>query len=474
MSGPINGPGKHIPVSSNNFESSLTEESGVAESGSGPLHALEVFLQQMLGGEKGIRRAIGLLRDDRFSNEKNLTKFLKEVVGEFPEINEKTINEDPLFAMLVLMLKNDPSRDHWREFAGTTYIAKHPEDERFEKAYVYLKEPHILLAHLLISTDQWMCANPENKEFYDEQMAGLFHGTVAFDKGDKISPEELDKIQQMEGENPRYPIADKLVEKKGYYEVTAWCSTPAMCKTESRLDDLFVANRRDAQECIIVNYIDRLKETSPIVQASYKIPSNQLAVVALIGPYGSGKSEFIHQKFPEEKITTFSLDKLNDFLRDSHSRSQDHHFEAMMLTSKLLRELDNVPVLLTETAAIDKYCFNRLVNRDFSSRDKIIIEEIAPEKTEDAVNRFLQREGMTKLSNQSRIGAAKTSAEDALKYREGRIEMAKDNPKISYTLYCSSSSTGGNADFLEIAKAHSGKFLVNEGQNELFKKLLLH
>jgi len=428
-----------------------------------------VFLQKVLGGEERIRFAISHLRNDRLSNSAQLTKFLKESISVLPKVNEELIQEDPLLSMLVLILNNDPSENHLREIAAETYIAKHSEDKRFEKAYAYLKVPHILVAHLLISTNQWKCANSENDEFYDEQMAGLFHGTVAFDKGDRLSPEELNKIKKQEGEKPRFPIAKKLEEKEGYFEVKDWCSTPPMCPSDTRLDDLFIDSRRVKQERVVVDYINSLKETSSIILATYGLPPNKSAVVAIIGPYGVGKSRFTQQKFTEaKKVTTFDLDKLNSFLMESTSRPQDHHFEAMMLKSKLLSSLAEVPALLTETAAIDEYRFNRMVNRDFSSRDQIIVEEIAPEKPSDAVNRFISREGVT---DQSRLGAATTSANDALKFRSGRIEMTKENSKINFTLYCSQPDKERNAVFIEVAKVQDGKVLVAEGQEELFKRL---
>lgn len=191
-----------------------------------PTSYQELFLQKILGGKEGILTAISLLRGDRLTNSAELTQFLKRI--ELPRVDFEMIGNDPLFSMLILTLANDPAADHLRDAAAESYISKHPEDKRFEKCYAYLKTPHILIAHLLISTNQWQCANLENNEFYDEQLAGLFHGTLAFDKGDRISADELKKIQVQEGENPRFPIAKNLEEKEGFFEVKKWCSTPSM------------------------------------------------------------------------------------------------------------------------------------------------------------------------------------------------------------------------------------------------------
>jgi hypothetical protein len=461
----------------NNFSAHLDTCTGVTPKKS----RLDVRAESELRTESELRKVFGILflhavkfiRHDRFTNEAKLTDFLREAMGELPEVNEPMIQKDPLFAMIVLILKNDPAENHWRDVAAETYIVQHPEDDRFEKAYVYLKTPHILLAHILICTKQWNCANPENKAFYDEQMAGLFHGTIAFDKGDRLSPEELAMIQQREGENPQFPIGNKVEKKEGYFEVKDWCSTPAMCATETRIEDLFITSRRAVQEHILASYINGLEETSAIVQKVYALPPGESAVVAIIGPYGAGKSRFVQQKFLKERpITVFSLNKLNELLMNPSSRPQDHHFEAMMLTSKLLKRLAEVPVLLTETAAIDEYRFNRLVDREFTSRNRIVIEEIATEKPSDAVDRFVIKEGVKTAANLSLMGLATTSANDALRFRAGRIENAKNHPKIHYTLYCSLTDTTGTPVFTEIAKAENGAVKVVKDREETFAHLV--
>jgi hypothetical protein len=434
-------------------------------------NSLYEFSDSHLGGDESIKQAIKNLMHDRFTGEKKLTDFLKTFLGQLPEVNDSLVQKDPLLALFTLILNNNPAEDHLREAAADAYVAKNPEDARFEKAYAYLKDPHILLAHLLIISNQWRCVNPENKSFYDEQMAGSFHGNIAFDKGDRITSEEFALIRKQEGENPRFPISSKLEQKEGYYEVKDWCATPNMVSTENRLDDLFIASRRAVQERTLDDFILRLKETSALVQKVYALPPNESTVVAIIGPYGAGKSLYVQQKFAKEKpITVYSLDKLNDILKKPTSRPQDHHFEAMMMTSKLLKGLADVPALLTETAAIDEFRFNRMVNRDFSSRNRIIVEEIAPENTQDAVGRFVAREGAVVSSNQTRMGAVQTSVEDALKFRDSRIENAKNNAKIQYTLY-SSLTNNGTAVFAEIAKTLNGKVIIAEGKEEIYSKL---
>ena len=428
--------------------------------------APKTFLEQRLGKE-GIDKAITLLRNDRFSSGTELTKFLKEKF-ELPEISEKLIQNDPLLSMLVLILNENSSED-LRKRAAESYKANHPEDKRFEKAYAYLKEPHVLIAHLLISTDQWKCANPENIEFYDEQIASLLQGNMVFDVGDRLTPEELKQIQQQEGKDPRFPIADKITNKESYFEVDDWCSTPQMCSSE-KLNDLFIDSRRKMQEGVVNKYLDSLKATSPIIQKFYNLDPKLSAVVAHVGPYGAGKSTLTQQRFSNENIAVFHVDKLNTLLKDANSSKQDHHFEAMVLTRKFLSGLADVPVVFTEIAAIDEYRFNRLVNRDFSSREQIVIEEIAPEEPSDAVKRLFSIEGNN--VDQSRLDLANTSANDALKFRSGRIEMAKENSKIRYTLYCNKSADANkNVEFIKVAKVQDGKVTITKGQEKLFKTL---
>ena len=431
---------------------------------------LDGELRKLFGNE--IQKAINLLRHDRFINDVQLAEFLKKSIGDLPTVNEALIKKDPLLAMFILILNNNPREDHLRDLAADRYILQYPEDERFEKAYIYLKTPNILIGHLLICSDNWSSANPENKAFYDEQMAGMFHGNIAFDKGDRLSFEEVTLIQKCEGENPRFPIINKLEKKEGYFEVKDWCTTPAMCSSDTRLDDLFITSRRVAQESTLVGFVGLLEETSKIVQRVYKLSPDESAAVAIIGPYGAGKSHYVRQKFSGEKpITVFSLDRLNQLLMNPTSRRQDHHFEAMMLTGKLLKQLAEIPVLLTETAAIDEFRFNRLVDRDFSARHRIIIEEIAPENTTDSIKRFAAREGNKVSSNQSHMGAVTTSTNDALRFRAGRIESAKMNPKVDYTLYCNISAANGDAVFAEIAKAKGGVLTVQEDRKETFSLL---
>jgi len=443
---------------------------------SGDLFRLHAFLYSRLGGDEGIQQANELIRHDRFTGEAKMAAFLLEALGKLPEVNETLIQQDPLLAMLVLILKDDSAEDHWRDAAADAYIAQYPEDKRFEKAYVYLKSPQILLTHLLVSTSQLKCANPENTAFYDEQIAGLFHGTIAFDKGDQISSEELGLIQQQEGTSPSFPIMNKLEKNESFFTVKDWCCTPVMSPTKSRVDDLFIPSRRGIQERVLSDFLEQLIQTSAIVQKAYSLPQNESTVVAVIGPYGAGKSKFVEKKFLEN-ITVYSLDRLNENLKSPLSRPQDHHFEAMMLTSRLLAKVAEVPVLLTEVAAIDEFRFNRLVNRDFVKRERIIIEEIAPKKTIDSVNRLIRREFSEQdenmlLVNKSRIDAATTSSDDALRYRSSRIQNAAINSKIDYTLYCSETNSDGEAIFCEIATTKNGAVSISKGRESTFNQLI--
>ena len=416
------------------------------------------FLHKLFGGKEGIDSAKSCLREDRLSNTKSLTQVIREKISDFSFLDSELIKEDPLMGLLALMINENPLEDNLRDVAAERYLSTHPEDTRFEKAYAYLRSPHILIAHLLIVSEEWQCSNPTNCSFYDEQLAGLFQGTVAFDKGDRITQEELIKIQAFEGEN-QFPIFNCLEQQGSDYLVKDWCSTPVMCPNTG-LDDLFIKSRREYQKRIVNEYLQDLKETSKKLSISYNIPSDQTAVVAVIGPYGSGKSHFTQQRFLGEKITSFGLDEINGRLSLS-GRKQDHHFEAMMLHRHLVSEISSIPVLYTETAATDEYRFNRLVS-DFASRDRIIIQEIA-NKGSTSMDQFVSREGPIDLS---RLGAAQASANDAQRFRAQRIKSCEKNPKISYTLYCNQKQ-----GFIRVATIEDGDFRINGGYENLYFQL---
>ncbi|MFI5344160.1 MAG: hypothetical protein ACHQUC_08065 [Chlamydiales bacterium] len=409
------------------------------------------------------RMAIDHIRSSRFNGDQTpVVEFLKSNLRELPALNEKLVEQSPLLAMMALIINGDPAEDHWRDRAAAAYKKKYPLDGRFESNYAYLKHPTILLSHLLITSGAWKCANPENKAFYDEQMAGSFQGNIAFDKGDQLSREEFALIQQREDPKTPYPILEKLSENEHGYEVKEWCSTPCMVDTKSRVDDVYIASRRRFQIETMNHFIGSLKETSAIISEEYHLPADQLHAVCVIGPYGAGKSRFIEAKFVGKKVTTYSLDELNNRLKSSESSPSDHHFEAMMLTRDLLTQLAEVPALLYENAAIDRFRFSRMTGRDFSSR-QLIVEEISPATPEEAVKNFIAREsGKEQILSDSRIGAARTSAEDAQKFRGERIESIKGNSRISYTLYCNDAV---------VATVRDRVLTVAEGQEELFHSL---
>lgn len=411
------------------------------------------------------RIAINNIRSSRFNGDQAVVvEFLKSTLGELPNVNEQFVEENPLLAMIALILKGDPAEDYLRDRAAVAYKKNYPDDTRFETNYAFLKHPTILLSHLLITAGAWECANPDNKEYYDEQMAGLFQGTIAFDKGDQLSKEELALIQKREDPKTPYPISAKLLENPNGYEVKGWCSTPSMVDTVSRVDDLYIDSRRAVQKQTISQFIDSLKDTSAILAECYHLPVDALHAICVIGPYGAGKSHFIESKFEGKKMTIYSLDELNNKLKSPDSSPGDHHFEAMMLTRDLLTQLNNVPVLMYEGASIDQFRFNRMINRDFGSRH-IIVEEVSPNNPEESVKNCMTREaGKGLILSDSRLGAIRTSAEDAQKFRKGRVESAENNSRIDYTLYCNN---------MIVATVRDKVLTVSEDQQELFHALTI-
>jgi hypothetical protein len=416
-------------------------------------------LIQIFRSEEQIKAAIALIREDRINGTTHLKDKLRTFFTHLSNLDEQVIIQDPLSAILILMLLGDESM-HLRERAAEAYKTKYPNDKQFEMAYFFLKDPDIFIAHLLITGNRWICANQENRSFYDEQIAGMFQGTIAFDKGDCLTAYEVAKIQLYEKDS-KFPIINSLVEKHGKYEVVKWCSSPPMVPTEHRCDDLFIKSRRQAHGQLLTLHIEDLKQTSTLIENIYSLPQGHSHAIAVIGPWGAGKSYFIDKKFAQ-RPTIFSLDAINKKLMTATSNASDHHFEAMMLTRELLNLIPKIPALLIEVAAIDKYRFERMINRDYSGR-KIIIEEIATSSPQESINQYTTRESAQQLLvSQERIGAATQSANDALKYRLDRINTAVNRPDIVYTLHCQGH---------KIATVKDGKIAVAEGYEQLYQML---
>jgi predicted ABC-type ATPase len=416
-------------------------------------------LIQLFVSEENIQTFIVMVREDRINGTTRLKDELKIFFHSLPNVDEHTITQDPLHAILTLMLREDDSI-HLRERAAEAYKAKYPNDKQFEAAYFFLKDPTIFIAHLLITGNRWVCVNQENRSFYDEQIAGIFQGTIAFDKGDYLTADELSKIQMHE-KGSKFPIVNSLVEKNGGYEVVKWCSSPPMVPTEHRCDDLFLKSRRQVHNQVLMAYTKDLQETSKLIENTYSLLPGQLYIVAVIGPWGAGKSQFIEKKFAQLP-TSFSLDVINKKLITQTSNNSDHHFEAMMLTREMLNLISTIPALLIEAAAIDKYRFERMMNRDYAGRN-FFIEEIATPSPQDSIDQYKAREGLRQpLVPTDRIEAATQSANDALQYRLERINTVVNRSDVVYRLYCK-----GNT----IAIAKDGKIVITPGCEKVYQTL---
>src|ERR1700733_10098306 len=144
-----------------------------------------------------VQQAIECLRQDRYFDETNLVQFLKQ---HLPSVR---MEDDPYTYLLGLIVNNDTSIEE-REKAADLYIQQHP-DYRFEKNYAFVTNPGILVADRLIQTKQWTCTNPGNDEFYDEQLAGIFAGTVTLDKFETLSQVEFLKlVEKLGSEEPLF------------------------------------------------------------------------------------------------------------------------------------------------------------------------------------------------------------------------------------------------------------------------------
>lgn len=349
-------------------------------------------------------------------------------------LSQQEKENEPLLHLLEMTLHQSGDLEKRKQLAES--VASHPAENRFEaSSYAYLASPHLLLAHMLITANWWVCANQTNKEFYDEQMAGMFFGTVAFDQGDVLTELELKQIQAKEDPNTRYPIADSLTPmpanssplSQTVYKVSKWCSTPAMKQTgEARLDELFITQRREQQKSITDQYFKKLQETSPLIKQKFQLNDNE--AVAVIGPYSAGKTSFVKKKLDTTQYTQFGLDHLAPML---HTNPKASHFEAMMLKDGLFKRAKQVNCLLTEVAAIDPYRFNTLI-RQFSDRKKLHIIEIQPSCT---LNQLLQS---AKTYSQADLGAVETSFNDANQSRSQRQKIATENPQLSYQLLTAS------------------------------------
>lgn len=391
-------------------------------------------------------------------------------------------NGQPLKSLVYMIISGDWFDCDQRNKMADSYISKYKDDARFEKAYAYLKYPHILIAHVLIMKNSWASVNPENTGFYDDQIAGLFFGTMAFDKGDIIDLPTLKLIQANEEVNARFPVISSGTLEGEFFTFKKWHATSPMYEGDA-LDRLFINERRIVQKDALRNYVQKLEE-SVIEFFDYNIlneklglnfNSNERLAIVVAGPYGSGKSTFVKSKLGNSKNgpTSFNIDNLNLQLcsdeKSYNERKQDHHFEAMMLNNNLAKLVDNIPVILSEVAAIDEYRFNNIFKL-FEGR-RVIIIEIAPKHPEEAVSRLLEREGIDSSAADRIIGITKMAAENALKFRNERIDYCKSNTK-DYLLYCNEMTKTKTPNFILVDKITQGHEIISDDQEELLNILL--
>lgn len=201
---------------------------------------------RLVGGQLGMETVLDKLQHDRIFDEDTLSEFLKRKVSPF---SENLIDQDPMAALLSLILQDDPSQNELRDRVADAYIEKFPEDDKFEKAYAFTRKPHILLAHLLLKTERWICMNLELEKFYYEQMIDLFQGGITFHKPETLSNEAANRISKID---PTFLEALEDTSEEPIFWVMKTCSTPKLTTWE-----LFIEHPTEEQSGIINEFLGK-------------------------------------------------------------------------------------------------------------------------------------------------------------------------------------------------------------------------
>lgn len=415
------------------------------------------FLNNLLTDEAGINAAIAQIQNDHLEGTYQLRDFLKEKMGPLPAVDEELIKKDAAYALLVLVLNQNPEEDHLREMAAKAYAEQYPEDEKFEKNYAWFNSPIPLLGHFLLLTNKWKSVNPENKGFYDDRMFGFVAGTQVFDKGEKISPTQLALIAEREKRSAA-SITGKLKPTEDGYEVTGWCSTAPMA-TDKFWSNLYIPSRWAALDSAVSGYFEKLQNSSDLLKERLGVADGTAMLLAVSGSYCSGKATCIQKTYGED-ITYFSVETLNDLIKTPDEERKDHHFEAVAVKNKFQHNLSKIQVVVIKAAAID-WRFGNMINNEYVSRDKIRFLEIASNNFDVILQRLKQREPG---ASATRIQQVRRSFDDAQKNRKGRIETSEKNSKVELTLV--------DENFNPIANVKDGKRTITEGQEDLFNQLI--
>jgi hypothetical protein len=442
-------------------------------------------LEKIFKSTENIHALINRLIDDRIFQTNKTVELLNDLLSDYTDyyvkglkVNESLISSNPmLYMLLATLVEHDNSILSLRDNATNVYKQLY-EDSRFEKHYFYSKNPIPLLTHWLVFSKMWKAAH---KEAYDEQMIGIYKGTVAFDKDDVLSQEMLNQIKMQEQKGKKgwpFPFDTALeLQENGTYKVTKWACTPEMDDDiHVRLDRLYVSARRDQHKSIIKKYTNTLNQVS--AEIDVLMPTeNPFNALVVIGSYGSGKTTYTNSIFrlKEDKslLVELSVDALNEFIiqqnHEARATRSDYHFEAAILKDTISTNPKN---LFVTGAYVDHYRFNKMMDKDYAGRNIRIIE-IAPERSEDAVVRLCQREKIRVTVDNSTFENTLSTANVAQNTREVRIKKicAHDNAKyhVEYELICNKQTETGKPNFVSVCTVHNGVLKIKEP--ELYEKL---
>jgi hypothetical protein len=409
---------------------------------------------QFFKNEENIKTCLSLLRSDRIFNQKELTHFLVANLDREP----KEIKDNPFLAMLWMTLENSGSLED-REYAEDLYIEKFgKEDSKFERGYSWTNDPHILMGHYLYSK------NP--KYDYNDEMAGLFAGTVSFDPGAVLTESEYLGIKEKQGWAPSEgedayltKIAGASPLESPTYVVKKWLGT----NKHSAIDHLFIPKANDKLNNAMKHVINGLEKTSALAQEKLGALSN--SVLMVIGAPGAGKSSFIAHLLSPDSVV-YSMDCIKDFFanKKQNATNIDYHFVSSKMRWSFINQAKNIPVIVAETPATDASLLSAVL-RNYAGRENKFFYEIALLDPKEAVLR--------KLINKPEIdsGYLQKSAESAQTNRRDRIVTLLAIDKLVYALYTNEQSEKNNPNFVKVATIRDKKIEVVEGQEDIYALL---
>lgn len=444
------------------------------------------YLKNLLScDDQGLQALVQAVQQDRIMGTQGVKELLSKYLEEsFEQLSNPDLkNENPLLFILLTMLTEDDARIDStidRDYAAEAYKSN-IDDNRFEHHYFYLKDPLPLIAHLLLQTEVWVAK-------YDDEMMGVFLGTVSFDEAVTISativadilarqdslPEEKRKgwpndFRKAVGQNP-----------DDTYRMTQWAATAALDgKTPAeRLTAQYTQARRAQQEQLLESYILKLTQTSPFLRDTvFSDVRDKSCMLMVIGPYGSGKTTYINHAYRPHTIATKNTDGVMEWLKEHYphpSRNQDFHFEAAVLEKTIdAARLSELQAVCAMGAFVDKFRFDRAL-KSFKAGQHIHIVEITAGDVEEAVIRLCKRENLILDINNSRVKATRENSNAANINRQARIDTIikhdHSNYPIDYTLLFNQRvDEGSMPHFIEVCKVTNGVLTVLN--KELFESL---